>query len=136
MKVFQEEFEVTSSKRIEIIDITEKIAKIVKKSEIENGICQIFLPHATAAIILEENENGLIHDIENYIKNNFPRNFDYEHNKVDDNADSHLVSGFIGQSRIYPVKNYEIVRGTWQRALFLELDGPRRRKVFITIIGE
>jgi secondary thiamine-phosphate synthase enzyme len=136
MKVFQEKFEVVSSKRTEIIDITEEIAKVVEKSRIKKGICQIFLPHATAAIILEENENGLIHDIENYIKTNFPRNANYEHNKVDDNADSHLASGFIGQSRIYPIENYEIVRGTWQRALLLELDGPRKRKVFITIIGE
>jgi secondary thiamine-phosphate synthase enzyme len=85
---------------------------------------------------LEENESGLISDIENYIKKNFPRNAEYEHNKVDDNAESHLASGFIGQSQIYPVKNNRIVRGTWQRALLLELDGPRRRKVFITIIGD
>jgi len=136
MKVFQEEFEVLTKKRIEVIDITEKVESIVEKSKIKNGICQIFLPHATSAIILEENEEGLISDIENYIKKNFPSNADYEHNKVDDNADSHLASGFIGQSRSYPIKNGEILRGTWQRPLLLELDGPRRRKVFITIIGE
>jgi secondary thiamine-phosphate synthase enzyme len=136
MKVFQEKFEISTSKRTEVIDITEEISKIVKKSGIKSGICQIFLPHATAAIILEENEKGLIRDIESYIKTHFPKDSNYEHNKVDDNADSHLASGFIGQSRSYPIKNGEILRGTWQRALFLELDGPRRRKVFITIIGE
>jgi len=136
MKTFQEEFEVLTEKKIEIVDITQKVENVVEKSEIKNGICHIFLPHATAAIILEENESGLISDIENYIKKNFPRNAEYEHNKVDDNAESHLASGFIGQSQFYPVKNNRIVRGTWQRALLLELDGPRRRKVFITIIGD
>jgi secondary thiamine-phosphate synthase enzyme len=136
MKTFQEEFEVLTEKKIEIVDITQKVENVVEKSKIKNGICHIFLPHATAAIILEENESGLISDIENYIKKNFPRNAEYEHNKVDDNAESHLASGFIGQSQFYPVKNNRIVRGTWQRALLLELDGPRRRKVFITIIGD
>jgi secondary thiamine-phosphate synthase enzyme len=136
MKTFQEEFEVLTEKKIEIVDITQKVENVVEKSKIKNGICHIFLPHATAAIILEENESGLISDIENYIKKNFPRNAEYEHNKVDDNAESHLASGFIGQFQIYPVKNNRIVRGTWQRALLLELDGPRRRKVFITIIGD
>ncbi len=137
MKVYQEEFEINTSKRVEAIDITNKIDKIVKKSGLKNGICQIFVPHATAGIILEEAESGLIKDIEKAADKIFPKGAGYEHDKIDDNASSHLASGFIGQSRTLPIKNGEIVRGTWQRPLFLEMDGPRnRRTVFITIIGE
>jgi len=137
MKVYQDEFEINTSKRIQAIDITGKVEKVVKKSGLKNGICQIFVPHATAGIILEEAESGLLRDIENIVDKIFPKGAGYEHDRIDDNANSHLASGFFGQSRILPIKNGEIVRGTWQRPLFLELDGPRnRRSVFITVIGE
>jgi len=136
MKVYQEAFEVKSSKRREIIDITERVEKIVEKSKIKNGLCLIFLPHATSAIIFEENESGLIEDMEEFLEKVFPRGIGYKHDMIDDNADAHLASGFIGQSRIYPVENGRIVRGTWQRALLIELDGPRKREVHLTIIGD
>lgn len=136
MGIYHDEFELRTSKRRELVDITEKVEKIVENSKVKNGICLIFLPHATAAIMLEEAEGGLIRDIEESIERNFPRGAGYEHDRIDDNADSHIASGFIGQSRVYPIKNGRIVRGTWQRALLVELDGPRHRKVVVTVIGE
>ena len=135
MVVHQESFEVQTRKRTEAIDVTEKVEKIVEKSGIKNGVCLIFTPHATASIILEEAEEGLLHDIENVVKKIFPRGTGYQHDRIDDNADSHLASGFIGQSRIYPVRNGRILRGAWQQVLLLELDGPRKRKVIVTLIG-
>ena len=137
MKVYQDEFEISTSRRIQVIDITDRVNKVVDKSGLKNGICQILVPHATAGIILEEAESGLIRDIENKIESMFPKGAGYEHDRIDDNANSHLASGFIGQSRILPIKNGRIVRGTWQRPLLLEFDGPRSvRRVFITVIGE
>lgn len=137
MKVYQDEFEISTSRRIQVIDITGKVEKVVGKSDLKNGICQIFVPHATAGIILEEAESGLMRDIEKAIDDIFPKGAGYEHDRIDDNANSHLASGFIGQSRILPIKDGRIVRGTWQRPLFLEFDGPRnRRRIFITVIGE
>ena len=136
MKVFTEEFRVETSKRVEVIDITEKIEKVIEKSKVKNGICHVFLPHATASIILEEAEPGLMKDIERVVEEKFPRGAGYEHDKIDDNANSHLASGFIGQSRTYPVQGGEILRGTWQRALLLELDGPRTRRIVVTLLGE
>lgn len=137
MKVYQDEFEISTSKRIQTIDITDKVEKVVEKSGLKNGICQIFVPHATAGIILEEAESGLLRDIEKAVDDIFPKGAGYEHDRIDDNANSHLASGFIGQSRILPIKDGRIVRGTWQRPLLIEMDGPRsRRRVFITIIGE
>jgi secondary thiamine-phosphate synthase enzyme len=137
MKVYQDEFEMSTSKRIQVIDITDKVNKVVDKSGLKNGICQIIVPHATAGIILEEAESGLIRDIENKVEDMFPKGAGYEHDRIDDNANSHLASGFIGQSRILPIKDGRIVRGTWQRPMLLEFDGPRsHRRVFITVIGE
>jgi secondary thiamine-phosphate synthase enzyme len=136
MKVFQKEFTLRTEKRVQALEITEKIEKIVGDSKVENGICMIFLPHATAALILEEAEPRLISDIENNVQRIFPKDEKYAHNIIDDNADSHLASGFIGQSRIYPIKDGKIVCGTWQQPILLELDGPRTRRVFVTVMGE
>ena len=136
MKIHREEFRVETSRRVQVMDITHQIEKIVKESGVKKGICHIFLPHATASIILEEAEPGLMKDIERMIEEKFPRGAGYEHDRIDDNANSHLASGFIGQSRTYPVENGEILRGTWQRPLLVELDGPRTRRVVVTILGE
>jgi len=136
MEIYQDGFEIETSKRTEVVDITGKIEKIVDKSNIKNGICLIFLPHATASIILEEAESGLMEDIEKMVQKNFPKGMGYRHDRIDDNASSHLASGFIGQSRILPIKNGNLVRGTWQRPMLLELDGPRTRKISVTILGK
>ncbi len=137
MKVYQDEFEISTSRRIQAIDITDKVNKVVEKSGLKNGLCQVFVPHATAGIILEEAESGLLRDIENKVEDMFPKGTGYEHDRIDDNASSHLGSGFIGQSRTLPIKDGRIVRGTWQRPLLIEMDGPRsRRRVFVTVMGE
>jgi secondary thiamine-phosphate synthase enzyme len=59
--------------------------------------------------------------------------FDFQHNRIDDNADSHILSGLIGQGRILPVKDGQMVRGTWQNIFLIELDGPRSRRVVVEI---
>jgi len=136
MRVYNQSFEIKSSRRREIIDITDRVEEVVNKSKVKNGLCLMFLPHATAALILEEDEPRLLEDVEESIEKLFPAKAGYRHDEIDDNADAHLASGFIGQSRVYPVAEGRVVRGTWQRALLIELDGPRRREVFVTVIGE
>ena len=136
MKVHQDQFEIKTSQRAEAVDVTSKIEDAVKKSKIKNGICTVFVPHATAAVILNENEPGLVDDIINKVEKDFPAGAGYEHDRIDDNAHSHLASGFIGQSRTIPVNDSRLLRGTWQNVFVLELDGPRNRKVVVTVIGE
>jgi secondary thiamine-phosphate synthase enzyme len=137
MKVYQDEFEIKTSKRTELIDITNKVEDVVKKSKIKNGVCNVFVPHATAAVILNENETGLVSDIIDKIEKEFPVGAGYRHDRIDDNADSHLASGFIGQSKVIPLNDNRLLRGTWQQVFVIELDGPRSaRKVIVTIIGE
>ena len=86
------------------------------------------------SIILQENEQGLKKDIIKTIKKLFYGK-NYEHDIIDDNAASHLASGFLGQSKILPIENSKLIRGTWQRILFIELDGPRNyREVIVNLI--
>jgi len=93
--------------------------------------------HATAAIICNEHEGGLIHDILRKVKELFPPSAGYLHDRIDDNASSHVASALIGASRTFPIDDARLVRGTWQNIFLLELDGPRtRRTVNVHIIGE
>jgi secondary thiamine-phosphate synthase enzyme len=127
----------SSSTRRELIDITDEVTEFVREHPVANGLCLISAPHATAAIIANENENGLVRDLLAKIEDLFPRSRNYAHNAIDDNADAHVASAFLGHSRAFPVAKGRLVRGTWQNIFLLELDGPRsRREVDIQVIGE
>jgi secondary thiamine-phosphate synthase enzyme len=135
--VYTEEFYVSTSSRFELVDITDKVVEAVRRSGIKNGIVQVFVPHATAAVIANEHERGLINDYITLIKRLFPPDAPWEHNRIDDNAHAHLAAGIIGPSRSFPLVNGSLVRGTWQNIFLVELDGPRsRRRVVVTVVGE
>lgn len=110
---------------------------LVESAEIKNGICIISVPHATAAVIANEHERGLMQDILAKVEDVFPRSWSYGHNAIDDNADAHLAAAFLGHSRTFPIVDGRLIRGTWQNIFVVELDGPRsRREVWLQIIGE
>jgi secondary thiamine-phosphate synthase enzyme len=127
------EFNILTKERYQLIDITEKVEEIVQESEVKDGLVLVFVPHSTAGIILTENELGLKEDWLKFLKK-LVFGFDFLHNRIDDNADSHILSGLVGQERILPVKGGQIIRGTWQQIFLLELDGPRNRKIIVKII--
>ena len=109
----------------------------VEETGVKNGTCIISVPHATAAIIANEHESGLMQDILAKVEDVFPRSWSYGHNAIDDNADAHLAAAFLGHSRMFPIVNGELIRGTWQNVFVVELDGPRtRREVWLQILGE
>jgi len=127
----------STERKSDIIDITHRVEEIVVKSGVENGLCLIHAAHATMAIVVNEHESGLLRDIMAKVQHMFPPGAGYSHDYIDDNAHAHLASAFLGSSRIFPVKNGRIVRGTWQHILALELDGPRsRREVVVELLGE
>ena len=136
-KTYIKTLTLSTSKRFELIDITSEVEAIVKESGIKNGICLVFAPHATAAIVANEHEIGLINDILKAIKEHFPPEKDWLHNRIDDNAHAHIASAFIGTDRTFPVINGKLVRGTWQNVFLVEMDGPRSyRKVIVVVMGE
>jgi secondary thiamine-phosphate synthase enzyme len=134
MTSYIETLRVRSKERIQVIDITGDVEAIVRRSGISEGICLVHLPHATAALVANENERGLINDIIRKIREEFVSE-GWEHDRIDDNAYAHLASSFIGPSRAFPVSSGRILRGTWQSILLIELDGPRERNVVVTVVG-
>jgi len=126
-----------SSGRRQLIDLTSEVTQFVRNSNVKDGICIISVPHATAAIIANEHETGLLDDLLRKIEILFPESAPYSHNAIDDNADAHIASAFLGHSRTFPIINRELIRGTWQNIFFVELDGPRsRRDVVLQAIGD
>lgn len=127
---------VSSSSKLQLIDITREAMQFVEDSSITDGILVVSVPHATAAIVANENERGLLNDILNRIREIFPQSAEYAHNRIDDNADAHIAATFLGHSRTFPVENHQIVRGTWQNIFVLELDGPRtRREIHLNLVS-
>ncbi|MCD6563910.1 MAG: YjbQ family protein [Thermoproteales archaeon] len=137
MKVYFKELTLNTSKLYQLIDITYDVENVIKESGIKNGLCLVFAPHATASIIANEHESGLMNDILTKIKEDFPRNGRWLHNRIDDNAAAHLASAMLGSSRIFPVKDGKLIRGTWQNIFLVEMDGPRGyRRIIIEVLGE
>ena len=137
MKVYFREITLSTQRRLQLVDITYEVEKIVKESGIKNGICLVFAPHATAAIIANEHESGLMNDILTKIEEDYPRDGKWMHNRIDDNAAAHLASAFIEAARVFPVKDGRLIRGTWQNIFLVELDGPRSyRRIVVEVLGE
>ncbi len=138
MKIYTREIVLSTSKKFQLIDITYEVEKIVEESGVRNGIVLVFAPHATAAIIANEHESGLIEDIITKIKElTEPGSSKWKHNLIDDNAHAHIGSALIGADKVFPIINGRLVRGTWQNIFLVEMDGPRaRRHVLVTVLGE
>ncbi len=137
LKVYFKELTIRTQRRRELVDITNEVERAVVESGVTNGMCLVFAPHATAAIIANEHERGLVNDMLRKFAEEFPDDSEWEHNRIDDNAAAHLASAFVGSARIFPVKEGRLVRGTWQNIFLVELDGPRAsRKVVVEVMGE
>jgi len=130
-----QELQIKTKEKEEIVDITEKIKKIVKESNKEEGICLVFTKHTSAAITINENEDPNINiDILNGLKELVPDNKNWLHNKRCNNAAAHIKVSLVGQSELIPIKDNELQLGTYQGIDFVELDGPRTRTVIVQII--
>ncbi|AYK15630.1 MAG: secondary thiamine-phosphate synthase enzyme YjbQ [Methanosarcina flavescens] len=128
------QLKIKTSKRVELVDITSEVQEEVRKSEISEGICLISTQHTTAGIIINENETGLKEDILDLLNKLVPAGAGYRHDRIDDNADSHLRAILLGASESLPVSEGKLKLGTWQRIFFAEMDGPRTRTVNITLL--
>jgi secondary thiamine-phosphate synthase enzyme len=133
--MFRQVFDIKTDKRIEIKDITHEIQLIVKQSHYNNGIVNVYSRHSTSGIVINENEAGLIKDFKAALEGLIPVEGNYNHNCIDNNADSHIRSFFIGSSETVPLYKGKLDLGTWQSIFFVDVDGPRNRKITVTIIG-
>lgn len=126
------EFRVSSSKQIQAIDVTSEVEAVVRREKWRDGVLFAFVPHCTAALIVNEFEPHIARDYEKYFA--ALRKERWEHDSIDDNAAAHLGSALAGSEKFFFVKNGEIVLGTWQRIILMELDGPRDRRVLLEFV--
>lgn len=128
------EISLQTNSRFEMIDITGKVQKAVDEEKIESGICLIYTPHTTAAITINENADpDVSRDILAALDNAVPLTANYRHSEG--NSAAHVKSSLVGASELVIIEKGRLVLGTWQSVFFFEFDGPRKRKVFVSIIA-
>jgi secondary thiamine-phosphate synthase enzyme len=136
MRTWYKEISFSTRKHRETVDLTVEVLKAVRESKVKNGFLLVQLPHATASLVLNESESGLREDLLNSLDHMIPVRGGYLHDRIDDNAHAHLKSAFIGSSRVLPIVDGEVIRGTWQNFLVIEEDGPRTRRLAVFVMGE
>lgn len=125
--------DISTHSRTEMIDITSKVEEAVKKSDIKDGVCHIFVPHTTAGVTINENADPtVVKDILTKINKVVPFDDHYQH--LEGNSAAHIKASIIGSSQVILIEDGRLVLGTWQGIYFAEFDGPRRRKVLVKLV--
>ena len=131
-----ETFSLETGQSEQSIDITARVQEIVKRTGVERGMCQVMVLHSTAAIVVNETADPNIGvDVIDALGRAVPRRGDWLHDRIDDNAHSHLKASILGPSELIPVSGGELLLGTWQGIWLFEFDGPRTRKVVVHLIA-
>lgn len=125
---------ISTSKKQELVDITVEVKEIVAKSKVKEGLVNVYVPHATAGIIINENyDPNVCVDFLNAINKAIPDHAGYLHDRVDDNAGAHIKAAIVGPSETIPIKDGKMQLGTWQSLMLADFDGPRERRVIISV---
>lgn len=134
----QEKIEISTTQKQELVDITYRVKQIVTTSKVSEGFCIVYVPHATAGVILNESADPNIKtDFLNAINKAIPERAGYLHDRVDRNAAAHIKSALTGSSLTIPIKDGHLQLGTWQAIMLCEFDGPRRtRKIIVPMVTE
>jgi secondary thiamine-phosphate synthase enzyme len=127
----------STTQRNGLYDITAEVTKAVKESKINNGIVSVYARGSTAAIMIQENwDMSVQNDVVTLLSRLIPRGV-WEHDRQDNNGDSHLKAGLVGASETIPVVDGKPGLSTWQNIFLCEFDGPRsKREVVVTVIGD
>ncbi|MFQ5952066.1 MAG: secondary thiamine-phosphate synthase enzyme YjbQ [Candidatus Omnitrophota bacterium] len=124
---------VSSSRKVQLIDITPEVSEVVRKSGVSEGVCHIFVPHTTAGVTINENADpDVVADIAMGLEHIVPSRLNYQH--VEGNSPGHIKSSVMGCSESVFVSGGKLVFGTWQGVYFCEFDGPRSRRVLLKIV--
>ena len=127
--------QVETKSRVDFKEITETLQKLISESGVLQGTCYVFVPHTTAAVLINENyDRGLQKDWDDFLNRLAPRDRDYHHD--DGNCDSHLKAALIGNSKSLFIEHGRLVLGRWQGVFLCDFDGPRRREVRVKIVAD
>ncbi len=137
MKSYTDYLVFNSKKRRDYINITGEIQTAVEKSGVQEGFALVSAMHITAGVYVNDAENGLIQDIDEWLEKLAPFRADYRHHRTgEDNGDAHLKNLLIGSQVLVPVTKGKLDFGPWQQVYYAEFDGQRKKRVIIKIIGE
>jgi secondary thiamine-phosphate synthase enzyme len=126
----------TKTKRA-YIHLTPQVDGILKNSGIKEGMALVSAMHITAGVYVNDNESGLIEDIDQWLEKLAPFRENYKHHQTgEDNGDAHLKSMLVHHEVIVPVTGGKLDLGTWQRIFYAEFDGQRDKRVIVKIMGE
>ena len=119
------------------VHITPQVEQIVKRSGVKEGMVLVSAMHITAGVYVNDNEDGLIEDIDKWLEGLAPFKKDYKHHQTgEDNGDSHLKALLINHEVIVPITAARLDFGTWQRIFYAEFDGQREKRVIVKVMGE
>lgn len=137
MKILTEYLTFHTKRHREYVHITPQVEAAVKKSGVREGMALVSAMHITAGIYVNDNEDGLIHDIDEWLEKLAPFRQEYQHHQTgEDNGDSHLKAILVHHQVIMPITAGKLDLGTWQRVFYAEFDGQRDKRVIIKVMGE
>lgn len=137
MKSYTEYLWFNTKKHREFINITDKVEEALVKSKIKEGFILVSAMHITASVFVNDAESGLLADIEEWLEKLAPFRTDYKHHRTGEtNGDAHLKNLLMHHQVMIPVTEGRLDFGPWQQVFYGELDGQRRKRVIIKIIGE
>lgn len=137
MKFHTEYLWFNTEKRREYINITSEVEKALQKSGIKEGMILVSAMHITAGVYVNDAENGLIADIDEWLEGLAPFKEDYRHHRTgEDNGDAHLKNLIVHHQVVIPVTDGKLDFGPWQQVYYAEFDGKRRKRVIIKVMGE
>ena len=137
MKSRTEYLEFETKQRIEFVRITDKIESAVEKSGVKEGLVLINPMHITAAVIVNDDEDGLKKDYLAVLERLVPYRANYNHNDTgEDNAASHIWRQLMGHQVVMPITNGKLDLGTWEQIFYCEFDGKRKKRIIVKVIGE
>ncbi|MDO4731707.1 MAG: secondary thiamine-phosphate synthase enzyme YjbQ [Clostridia bacterium] len=138
MKSYRKELFFNLPQRRGLVNITGEVRKALRESNIKEGLVLVNAMHITASVFINDDESGLHHDYEVWLEKLAPEKpySQYHHNGYEDNADAHLKRTVMGREVVVAVTNGELDFGPWEQIFYYELDGKRRKRALIKIIGE
>jgi secondary thiamine-phosphate synthase enzyme len=129
------EITVRTERRTQLLDVTAGVAKMVQDSGVQSGICYVYVPHTTAGVLINENDDpDVAADIEAALARLAPKDADHRH--AEGNADSHIKTALVGTSATIFISGGQLELGRWQGIFFCEFDGPRTRRLEVKIVPD
>ena len=138
MKSYRRELWFNTSGRRELVNITSDIEVCLHESDVKEGLCLVNAMHITSSVFINDDENGLHQDFENWLEKLAPEKpySQYHHNGYEDNGDAHLKRTIMGREVVVAITNGKLDFGPWEQIFYGEFDGMRRKRVLVKIIGE